>query len=66
MSGKDFQGWLYSSQAGRPNDLGYWMGYKIVKAYYDKAADKKKAIDEILHIRDFNQFLAASGYADRF
>lgn len=62
MDGKDYNGWLYSSTAGRPNDLGYWMGYKIVKAYYDKAPDKRKAVDEIMHIRNFKKFLEDSGY----
>jgi Predicted Zn-dependent protease (DUF2268) len=66
MNGKDYTGWLYSSVKGRPNDLGYWMGYKISKAYYDQAQDKKAAIDEILHIKNFNTFLDQSGYAKKF
>lgn len=66
MNGKDYSGWLYSSTKGRPNDLGYWMGYKITNAYYDQAKDKKKAIDDILHIKDFNNFLDQSGYARKF
>lgn len=66
MLAKDTQGWLYSSQEGRPNDLGYWIGYKITKSYYDNSKDKKKAIDDILHINDFEEFLKASKYADKF
>jgi hypothetical protein len=62
MHGKDPAGWLYSSSPGRPNDLGYWIGYKITKAYYDRAADKKQAIRDILTIEDFDVFLAKSGY----
>jgi uncharacterized protein YjaZ len=64
MGGTKWEGWLYGSskKEGRPNDLGYWMGYKICKAYYDKAADKKQAIAEILNIKDAKQFLEASGY----
>ena len=59
----DWAGWLYSSKdKTRPKDLGYWMGYKITKAYYDKAADKSKAIREILNIQDFPAFLKESGY----
>ena len=46
----------------RPGDLGYWMGYLIAKAYYERARDKAKAIREILTIRDFDRFLEASGY----
>jgi hypothetical protein len=43
--------------------MGYWVGYRIARAYYDRAADKRRALNEILTIRDFDAFLAASGYA---
>lgn len=66
MNEKNYSGWLYSSSDGRPNDLGYWIGYKIAKAYYDQATDKKKAIDDLFHIKDFNAFLDQSGYAKKF
>ncbi|MEM9663418.1 MAG: DUF2268 domain-containing putative Zn-dependent protease [Bacteroidota bacterium] len=68
MDGDDFSGWLYGGdrEADRPADLGYWMGYKIVRAYYDQAEDKRAAIREILTIEDFGAFLAQSGYASRF
>lgn len=46
----------------RPKDLGYWMGYKITKAYYDKMENKERAIDDILNITDFGEFLQKSGY----
>jgi hypothetical protein len=55
--------WLYhSNDKSRPKDLGYWIGNKITKAYYEKIADKEKAIDDILNITDFNGFLERSGY----
>lgn len=66
MNKKDYTGWLYSQTPGRPNDLGYWMGYKITKAYYDRATDKKQAIAEILRIRNAKKFLDESHYADSF
>ena len=66
MHEKDYTGWLYSNTPGRPNDLGYWMGYKIVKAYYDNAADKLKAIDDFMNIKNFEKFFEQSGYASRF
>ncbi|HEU5165281.1 MAG TPA: DUF2268 domain-containing putative Zn-dependent protease [Chitinophagaceae bacterium] len=63
MNGSDWGNWLYSSKdKSRPKGLGYWVGYKITKAYYDKAKDKTKAIQEILNIKDFNSFLSNSGY----
>lgn len=66
MSDKDYKGWMYSSEAGRPNDLGYWMGYQITKSYYDQKEDKKQAIREIMNIRDFRKFLEQSKYPDKF
>lgn len=62
MHGKDYTGWLYSNSPGRPNDLGYWMGYKITKAYYDKQPNKQAAVQDILNIKNFDRFLEASGY----
>lgn len=66
MYGEDYSGWLYSQPEGRPSDLGYWMGYKIVEAYYQKATDKDSAIWEIINVRDYDAFLEQSGYAKRF
>ena len=63
---KDFHGWLYSTDDNRPQDLGYWMGYKIVKSYFDSKTNKEKAIKEILNIKDFDKFLLESGYPDKF
>lgn len=58
-----WEGWMYGGEKdGKPRDLGYWMGYQIVKSYYDKATDKKKAIAEILSIKDFDDFTQKSGY----
>jgi uncharacterized protein YjaZ len=66
MHEKDFTGWMYSSVKDRPNDLGYWMGYKITKSYYDNQKDKQAAIKEILNIKNFDRFLEKSGYAKKF
>lgn len=64
MNGSDNAGWLYASRAeDEPADLGYWIEYRITRAYYERAAEKREAIREILTIRDFSAFLAASGYA---
>ena len=63
MNGTNWGNWLYSSKdKSRPKDLGYWIGYKIARAYYTNAVDKIKAIQEILNIKDFNSFLADSKY----
>ncbi|GCC51138.1 hypothetical protein SanaruYs_13580 [Chryseotalea sanaruensis] len=63
MFENSWSGWLYYQRdKSRPNDLGYWMGYKITKAYYDKAENKSKAIVDILTIQDFKKFLEDSAY----
>ena len=64
----DNQDWLYgtSKKDDRPNDLGYWMGYKIVEAYFNKQTDKKQAIYEILHIKDPMKFLKESGFLSSY
>lgn len=56
--------WLYgtSGKDTRPNDLGYWMGYKITKTYFDQAADKKLALKNILNFSDPNQFLKEGSF----
>jgi hypothetical protein len=51
---------------GRPADLAYFVGYRISEAYYNRAADKKRAIAEILRARDVDQILKESGYPERF
>lgn len=69
LDSKKYYGWLYGSKgkkAGRPNDLGYAIGYKICKAYYQQQNDSKKAIEDILNISDFRQFLTASGYLEKY
>lgn len=63
-----FSNWLYGGERkdARPADMGYYIGYMITKAYYDKASDKMKAIDEILNIQDCRKFLEESGYGAQF
>jgi hypothetical protein len=60
----DLSDWMYNSQgtAERPGDLGYWVGYRIVKAYYEHAPDKHQALLDILHMTDAKAFLAKSGW----
>ena len=60
----DYQDWLYgtSGKDRRPNDLGYWVGYEIVNAYYAKKEDKKAAVHDLLNIEDYDAFMRESGY----
>ncbi|MBC5994923.1 gliding motility protein GldB-related protein [Pontibacter cellulosilyticus] len=65
MQGENTDNWLfngYNSQTGYPGNLGYFIGFRICENYYQKSANKKEAIKELLNIRDFNQLLLKSGY----
>lgn len=71
MHGTDISGWLYNGgnvtgPESRPADLGYFIGMRIAQAYHDRMSDKSQALHDILNVRDFPAFLAASGYAERF
>ena len=60
--------WMFSdpSDPEQPIDVGYVMGARIVEAFYDKAEDKKEAVQEILSITDYADFLDRSGYSEKF
>ena len=64
----DYFPWMYGRPTdGKPNDLGYFIGYRIAQAYYAKAADKKQAIRDIITARGGNvrELLAMSGYSPK-
>lgn len=58
----DLSDWLYNGTLTRPGDLGYWVGYRIVESYYEKARDKRQALRDILEMTDAKAFLARSGW----
>jgi hypothetical protein len=58
----DLSDWLYNGTVEKPGDLGYWVGYRIVKAYYQHASDKRQAVRDILEMSDPKNFLAKSGW----
>ena len=67
MFGRNSKDWLYNGTTAMVGDLGYFMGYAICKKYYENAADKKQALEEIiqLNVSDSNaveSFLNKSGY----
>ncbi|MCA1557925.1 MAG: DUF2268 domain-containing protein [Acidobacteria bacterium] len=53
INGTDLSKWMYNGFKikDRPGDLGYYMGYKISKAYYQNAKEKRQAIRDVLNIR---------------
>jgi hypothetical protein len=48
-----FRNWFYNNSSEDPNhvaDLGYYMGYAICKAYYQRAANKQQAVREMIEL----------------
>jgi uncharacterized protein YjaZ len=68
MDGRNYNDWLYqvSGKDKRPNDLGYWMGYKISAQYFRNSTDKHQAIKDMLDIKDFKKYLRESGYLNKY
>ena len=68
MFNADYSQWIYNGATAKEmGDLGYFMGYSICKSYYNHAADKKKAIKDIIELsysdgEKVKQFLEASRY----
>jgi hypothetical protein len=64
--GTDLSHWLYNGVGtpDQPGDLGYWVGYRIAKAYYERATDKKKALATLLNVDNASapQILKDSGW----
>jgi len=66
MRRSDISRWLYnqgSATADRPGDLGYFIGYRIAEAFYNRTADKRLALRAIIDISNSDLFLTQSGYA---
>lgn len=69
MRDPDWSGWLYNGpdNAYGVGDLGYYMGYAIMRDYYRRAPDKSRALAEIIELdyrdaRAVEAFLARSGF----
>lgn len=66
---KDTGDWFFVKPVkhpGWPQDIGYFMGYRIVESYYKNANDKNKAFQEILEVTDYDDFLDRSKYISSF
>ena len=58
----DLSDWLDNTTPDKLGDLGYWVGYRIVKSYYQHAPDQRRAIRKIIQMNDPPAFLAKSGW----
>ncbi len=59
---RDLSDRLFNATLERPGDLGYWVGSRVVKFYYQHATDKRSAFRTILEVSDPKAFLAKSGW----
>ena len=57
--------WLYSGigTPEKPGDLSYWIGYRIARAYYDRATDKHAALRRLLTEADNEAIVRESEWA---
>ncbi|MEO7042060.1 MAG: DUF2268 domain-containing putative Zn-dependent protease, partial [Gemmatimonadaceae bacterium] len=55
-----------TSRPDWPADLGYFVGYQISKAYYERASNKRDAIRDLIVLRDSEAILRGSHYASTF
>jgi hypothetical protein len=64
MDSTDLSAWLYNGPGTpeKPGDLGYWVGYRILKSYYRRAHDKRAALATLLALKDPKAILAESGW----
>lgn len=58
----DLSAWLDNSTLEKPGDLGYWVGHRIAKSYYQHATDKRQALRDMFQMTDAKAFLAKSGW----
>lgn len=72
MGNPSWEGWLYNGPRNRygVGDLGYYLGYAVMRDYHAKAEDKAKALREMIELdyRDpvaVQQFATASGFFER-
>jgi hypothetical protein len=62
----DTSRWLSNGPgtAQRPGDIGYWVGYRIAKAYYAQAKNKRRAFLDLIRLDDAKAILMASGWPE--
>jgi len=58
----DLSQWIDNGTLTEPGDLGYWVGYRIVRSYYRHAVNKHRAVRDIIEMKDPEALLARSGW----
>ncbi|MDB5230859.1 MAG: hypothetical protein JWN76_1664 [Chitinophagaceae bacterium] len=62
LSSNPINRWFYNGKGTStwPGDLGYYIGYRISKAYYEKSSNKMQAIIDLLTTKDPTVILSMS------
>lgn len=65
MFNSSYSFWLYNDAENqfKTRDLGYYVGYAVAEKFYEKAKDKRLAIQELIDL-DFNNSLSVEKYID--
>lgn len=67
LDSETLQPWMYAGEVdGRPADLGYSIGKRIVAAYVASAENEAQALQELLSFSDPHEVLRKSGYGTAF
>jgi hypothetical protein len=61
---EDYKRWLYQGDnaTDRPANLGYFIGYEIADLYYQNAANKQKAMQDLLNIGKYKKIFRSSNF----
>ena len=64
MHGTDTGDWFFRKPADPewPQDLGYFIGYRIAQARFKREEDAADGVAALLRVDDYNRFLDRSGY----
>ncbi len=64
--GTVYDAWLRNAgqpaTSDRPADIGYWIGYEIIRDFYSRARDKRTALRDIIDLHDPRSLVRRSGY----
>jgi hypothetical protein len=66
MNADGYDNWLWNSASNDfgVSDVGYYVGYRIARSYYDAASDKRRAVRELIEL-PYDNAAAVRALVDR-